>query len=428
VAIVGYRKGGFLVSEVGVPASASIQSGRIYVDAGGAVNTGIAIANPRNQDAAVSFYFTDASGNNFGHGSFILDANSQMAAFVNEVPFHGPPSLQGTLTLMSSVPISLIALRGITNERGEFLITALPVTAIEGALGNGTLVLPHFANGGGWSTEIVLTNPTDLSLAGTIQFFGQGSASQGALPLTMTVQGIAGSTFSYSLPARGAVRMRTESSEPAVQVGSVRITPLSASNVPSVQAILTFRDKGITVTSAGVPATVPGTAFQIYAESAGGFGQPSSIRTGLAIANGSTSSVAVHLEVTKLDGTDTGLSTSLNIPAGGQIARFTNELFPALPAAFQGILRIAAPAPVVVTGLRSRYNERGDFLVTTTPPWNEAVVPTGSETVFPHIVHGAGYSTQFIVWGSSSGQPATGNLWYMSDGGTLQTGDSLISP
>jgi len=47
--------------------------------------------------------------------------------------------------------------------------------------------------------------------------------------------------------------------------------------------------------------------------------------------------------------------------------------------------------------LRGTYNECGDFLIATMPYVDEDVSDTGTEKVFPHIVSGDGYSTQFIL-------------------------------
>src|ERR1019366_4133460 len=104
-----------------------IQSGRIYVETAGSVNTGISIANPNSQAAGISFYFTDLNGNNFAAGTTTIAAGGQLAAFLNEAPFNGGASINGTFTFASSVPISVAALRGLTNERSEFLLTTLPV-------------------------------------------------------------------------------------------------------------------------------------------------------------------------------------------------------------------------------------------------------------------------------------------------------------
>jgi hypothetical protein len=98
----------------------------------GAVNTGLAIANPNNEPAAISYYFTDASGVTFGAGTATIEANSQVAAFLNEAPFRPASSTESvaqarSFTFSSSLPVGVIALRGYTNERSEFLMTTLPV-------------------------------------------------------------------------------------------------------------------------------------------------------------------------------------------------------------------------------------------------------------------------------------------------------------
>ena len=138
-----------------------------------------------------------------------------------------------------------------------------------------------------------------------------------------------------------------------------------------------------------------------------------SIQSGFAIANPSPAAVQVSLELSNLDGSFAGvLPASINVPAGGQIAKFTNELFPGIPATFQGIAKITAASPIAVTGLRGRYNERGDFLITTTPPMNEATAAAG-DLLFPHIVAGSGYNTQIIIYG----QPGSGGLYLVGQDG-----------
>src|SRR5439155_6957628 len=117
VAIIGLRTGGVLVTEAGVPASPEIASGRIYAEIQGPVNTGIALSNFDEQDALVSFSFTDATGNDFGAGSFTLPASHQIAAFLNQAPFNGPAVLQGNVTFRSSVPVGPIARRPRRPER-----------------------------------------------------------------------------------------------------------------------------------------------------------------------------------------------------------------------------------------------------------------------------------------------------------------------
>ena len=134
----------------------------------------------------------------------------------------------------------------------------------------------------------------------------------------------------------------------------------------------------------------------------------------------------VNFELRRLDGSSTGLSASVTIPSGGQIARFANELLSGFPPSFQGILRLTATSPVTVTSLRGRYNERGDFLITTSPPWNEASDSKSPQMVFPHIASGAGYTTQFILFGTATGQSASGSLQFFTRDGAPLSGVNLV--
>ena len=131
IAIFQFRDSeGVLISEAGVPAAEPVIEGRIFAEVNGPVNTGLAIANPNDVAATVRFYFTDSHGVNSGSGSFELGAHQQTAKFLDQEPFKGGPSVLGTFTFTSSIPIAAIAVRGFTNEAGEFLMTTLPITPL----------------------------------------------------------------------------------------------------------------------------------------------------------------------------------------------------------------------------------------------------------------------------------------------------------
>jgi len=116
VAIFDSRTNNVLVSETGVPASPLLQGGRIYAEVSGAVNTGLAIANPNNKAATISFLFTDGNGADFGSGTTTIGPSGQIAKFLNEAPFNSGSSVHGTFTFSSDIPIAVIALRGLTND------------------------------------------------------------------------------------------------------------------------------------------------------------------------------------------------------------------------------------------------------------------------------------------------------------------------
>src|SRR5207253_6123326 len=184
--------------------------------------------------AAVSFYFTDTNGQNFGNGSLTLPPNSQIARFLTESPF-GVSAVNGTMTFSSDVSVGVIALRGFTNERGEFLITTLPVADLSIPASTDIVFFPHYASGGGWTTQVVLVNPTDSAISGNLQLLGSlGTAS------------------AYSIAPRSMQRIVAASGGAAIATGAIRVTPDAGTTSPSGLSIFSFVNGGVTVSEAGV--------------------------------------------------------------------------------------------------------------------------------------------------------------------------------
>ena len=258
--------------------------------------------------------------------------------------------------------MSAVALRGLTNERSEFLITTLPVTDLNASAGSGTVFVPDYADGGGWQTQVVLVNPSDTPLSGSIRFRDSSGNP-------------AGTTLTYSLAARSSQAIATAGTAASTVSGSVSIAPDGNAMSPSGLAILTFRRDGKTVAAAGIPFQPSGSAFRIYAEASGTLFSPGFIQTGVALMNNSAASVSATLELNRLDGSSTGLTGTLSVPANGQVSAFLTQIpgFSSLPVPFQGVLRVSTSTAISVTGLRGRYNERTDFLFTSTPAVNEAM-------------------------------------------------------
>ena len=417
IAIFQFRDSeGVLISEAGVPAVKPVQEGRIFAEVNGPVNTGLAIANPNDGPATIRFYFTDTSGARFADGSFELGAHQQIARFLDQAPFTGSGSVLGTLTFTASVPVAVVALRGLTNEAGEFLMTTLPVAPLSSTSAD-TVYFPHFADGGGWVTQVILVNPTDRTITGTATFLGQGSDASAAAPAILTLDdGSTGSNFDYSIAPRSAQRFTTSNPPGRLSVGSVRATPSRGTPAPSGLAVFSYASGGKTVSEAGVPALPKGLAFRVYVEASGTPEQAGSIRSGLAITNTGVASNTVTLEVTHLDGSLAVPPATLALPPSGQVARFVDQIF-SLPDNFSGVLRLTSTGEVAIVGLRLRINKRGEVKITTTPPSNETDASTTAETFFPHIVDSGGWSTQFILFSGTAGQSAAGTLRFIDASG-----------
>jgi len=149
IAAISRSVGETVVSETSLATSAPIRTGRLYVNVDGRVNTGLALVNNENVPAVISFYFTDAQGIDFGHGSFTLEAKHSISAFVNQEPFNLRTSMQGTLTFNSSLPVTVTGIRGLTNEWGELLMTTQPVSSLDASTAHGSIVFPQFSDDDG---------------------------------------------------------------------------------------------------------------------------------------------------------------------------------------------------------------------------------------------------------------------------------------
>ena len=417
IAIFQFRDSdGVLISEAGVPAVEPVQEGRIFAEVNGPVNTGLAIANPNDGPATIRFYFTDTSGTRFADGSFELGAHHQIAKFLDQAPFTGSGSVLGTFTFTASVPVAVVALRGLTNEAGEFLMTTLPVAPVSSTFSD-TVHLPHFADGGGWATQVILVNPTDRTITGTVGFLGPGSDTAAASPVVLALDdGSTGSDFDYSIAPRSAQRFTTSNPPGGLAVGSVRATPDRGNTAPAGLVVFSFARGEKTLSEAGVPALPKGSAFRVYVEASGVPGQVGSIRSGLAIANAGATTNTVTLEVTHLDGSLAVPPATLALPPLGQSARFLDEIF-SLPDNFSGVVRVTSTAEVAIVGLRLRVNERGELKMTTTPPSNETGPSTTAERFFPHIADSGGWSTQFILFSGTAGQASSGTLRFIDASG-----------
>lgn len=406
LAVIADRSNGILISEAAVPAANLISNGRIYAESSASVHTGLAMANPHLQAVNVSFYFTDASGLDFAHCSLTLSPNQQLAAFLDERPFSGncpqqqPVGNARSFTISASMPVAAMSLRGLANERGEFLMTTLPIASLS-MLTSEAQVIPHFAQGGGWTTKVILLNPTDGTLRGRLDFF----APTGTLPATQP----------YVIAAHGAVDMQMASSDPIVQTGSIRIVPQQGALSPVGLSVFSYVLNGITSTQTGVPMVQPGSSLDVYVETS------PDLRAGLAVANVTSQRISVDLEVIGANGLSTGVTDTLTLEANGKRSLFLDEIPGALdlPVYFRGLVRFkaAAGSSVVAFGVRQRKNERGEFLISSVVPSPSDIRP-GTELYVPHFARGGGYSTQFILFAGASSSPVNGIIRLLSQNGS----------
>lgn len=203
------RFGGFI--QAGVLPADLITSGMLFVTTSFRLsrNLGVAIANPQASDAAVTFTLRNSSGMQVATKTVTVKSLNQSAQFVTQL-FAGslpaPGEFDGTLFVSSTVPVAMVGLR----FRG-FNFSTIPVTILSptsalptistGIGGTGSLILPQFAFGGGWASEIVLSNSGSANLVVRVDIFGQDGK-----PLAVTLNGTNASSFqSLTVPPGGVV-------------------------------------------------------------------------------------------------------------------------------------------------------------------------------------------------------------------------------
>ena len=112
---------------------------------------------------------------------------------------------------------------------------------------------------------------------------------------------------------------------------------------------------------------------------------------------------------------------TITVPGNGQVSTFLDTIpgFQRLPVPFQGTLRVSSnpTQSISIVGLRGRTNERGDFLITTTPPVSEQTSASTGDAYFPHFADAGGYTTQFILFSSGPGASASGSIRFMKQDG-----------
>jgi hypothetical protein len=87
-----------------------------------------------------------------------------------------------------------------------------------------------------------------------------------------------------------------------------------------------------------------------------------------------------------------------------------------LPPNLRGILHVTSDQPISGIGLRIRYNERKELVLATTPAVPDSVASTTDAYVFPQVVSGTGFSTEFILM--NSGVATGGTVTIKSQNGT----------
>jgi hypothetical protein len=435
-AVFSFKEGGMTVSEAGVPASPPTISARVFIDYRSSVNavpardgagivdvnTGIAVVNYGTAAANLTYTLRNVSGAIIATGHGTIAAGRHIGCFINQLKdvasdFNLPDNFQttiqfGTLDITSDQPLSVLALRGTINQRNQFIYTTTPAADLTQSPGSNPLYFAQFADGGGYTTSLILVNTSTATETGTLQIMDNNGAS---LAINQ-FGGSSGSSFNYSIPPNGIYRFQTDGSAEDLKTGWVKLISDSGTSTPVGSGLFGYNPVDVLVTESGVPGASATTHARIYVDRSGNY------NTGLAIANISDAAAAITIDALQTDGVTTAGTSNgaLTLAAHGHDAKFVDQLIAGLPAEFTGILDISSTTPFTALTVRSLYNENSDYLMTTFPV-ADVNQPAPSPIVFPQIADVGGYATQFILL-STSGASSTTIHYYDNDGQPLAVG------
>ncbi len=220
-----------------------------------------------------------------------------------------------------------------------------------------------------------------------------------------------------SLSAGGATECRTSGASGATRVWYAKLTVKSGAT-PYGTAVFSFKQNGITVTEAGVPASPPTTSARVFIDYRSGVnagpgrsdsGKPD-VNTGIAVVNGGPATANVIYTLRDINGVTLALGHG-TIVAGKHFAKFITELQDvaadfSLPPVFQsailfGSLEIDSDQTLSVLGMRVTNNRRGEAIVTTTPTADLTQPLIYKPTYFAQLADGGGYTTSVTLLNTS---------------------------
>jgi hypothetical protein len=411
-AVFSFKQNGATVSEAGVPASPPTTHARIFIDyrvgvpaipgrsaAGNIdVNTGIAAVNCGSNTAHVTYVLYNRNNVAIAAGIGTISAGAHIAKFIDQLfetapDFNLPSDFQSStqfasLDISSDQPLSVLALRMTTNQNGDGLFTTTPVADLNQSLTYDPIYFPHFVDGGGYTTSLILLNTSASIETGTLQFFDNNGH-----PLDVHWAGsFTSSALGYSIPAGGFFILQTDGSPENLKSGWVRLMPNPGSSTPLGSGVFGFNTQDKLVSESGIPAALSTTHARVFVD------LRNNHNTGLAISNLTSGNSSITVRAFQMDGaTPAGSSLGpLQLSGYGHDAKFADAFINGLPDEFIGVLDVSSNSPFAALTLRSLTNERDDFLMTTFPI-ADATRSAPFPIVFPHIVDGGGYTTEFIL-------------------------------
>jgi hypothetical protein len=245
-----------------------------------------------------------------GPSAIVSNANSANASFI-------APQVTASTVLRFKLTVSDGSL---TAEAFVNVTVTPPVTTTQ------TMFFAQFANGGGITSDVLLTNPSGTTVTGTLELHNDNGQS---LTTGFIGLGQQNRIAAITIPAYGVVTLSTDGQGSLVS-GSARVTSSG-----TLGGVIRFAIPGIGV--AGVPDSqaLSSGITPVRRTSTG-------INTGVAVADAGGVGTSLTLTLRNSSGIQVA-TANLSVAANGHVAKFIDELFPSInTSTFEGTLTITA--------------------------------------------------------------------------------------
>jgi len=215
----GLRKGGLPGQQAGLAAPTFLTSASMFVDVSSDLrkDVGIAIVNPNAASVDIILTLRRDNGTLLATRTITLATRRQLLQFVTQIFAPGtgtvfsvgsalPNEFIGTMLISSNSPIYIMGLRFRSDNFSTMpvnVITAstFPIPFITSGVGGiGAFLFPHFATGGGWASELVVSNLGSTSATVRLDFFKSDGSS-----MTVPLNGTLGNSFTNQVIPAGGV-------------------------------------------------------------------------------------------------------------------------------------------------------------------------------------------------------------------------------
>ncbi len=389
---VSERESRLLHGEVAIAPSTPSRQTLIYVSPSD--NTRVIVRNPTDTRANLEITFGDLSGRSRGRANRVaIDPGVQEVADASDL-LGRTIAEEGVLRIESDVPVIVHGLL-MNRPETELVVAAAPM-AQPGDAAGGYLNIPRIEVGAGYESQVVLLNPFEDTLRGSLFIRGLKGGIQ---------------IESYSIAPNGAYVWRSGAGRGLARTGYIIIRGEGA--LPAVGgALVGLYDEDRLVSRTYVPARGVSRTAWIPVDT-----HPTTTRHGRAdvvlnVVNvGADPAAAANLRINLFapDGTFVERFEQ-NLPIGERWDISLVEL--SKRNRFRGTVRVVSNPPVVVSAMRVTENVQGDLVEVELPVTN----PDRDRSGDPLWVDGDGIASEIILLNTNE-SVAGGSLRLFSGNG-----------